>query len=76
MTQTAKPKGPEPEVKKITLRAQWRQKRGRWMIVKKTDNGSGGWELYGSQKGSSTKEGAQRIIERLIMLEPEIYERG
>ncbi len=48
------------------LRAQFNQRQGKWRIVKKTDNGSGGWRMFGGSDGYLSKEDCEEMIDRLI----------
>lgn len=60
--------------KKEILRPQWDSRKQMWKIVKKTDNGSGGWRRFGANFYYG-KEGAVNAIEMLIFKFPEMYEK-
>ncbi|NCD40944.1 MAG: hypothetical protein EOL88_02515 [Bacteroidia bacterium] len=61
---------------KEILRAQWRQVYQRWVIVSKTNNGSGGWKNYWNTGLYMTKEEADVIINHLVNKKPDEFERG
>ncbi len=61
---------------KTTLRAQWNARQGCWRIVKKTDNGAGGWKLFGCPEGYISKKGCEDKIHWLIEKFPDLYQEG
>lgn len=61
-------------VKEI-LRAQHSQS-GIWRIVKKTNNGSGGWRMFGGSHGYTTKAEADAKIAKLVEMFPDQYMEG
>ena len=61
---------------KTTLRAQWSSARSRWRIVKKTDNGSGGWKMFGGSHGYVSKMECDDKIKFLIETNPDQYREG
>jgi len=64
----------EKVIKEI-LRAQYDGRGQRWRIVKKTSKGSGGWARFGSPMGYSTQEETERMINRIIEYNPDMYQR-
>lgn len=61
---------------KTTLRAQWNSREGCWRIVKKTDNGCGGWKLFGEAESYAIKSEAELKIKELIEIFPDQYQAG
>lgn len=61
---------------KTTIRAQWNSRQGVWRIVKKTDNGAGGWKLFGESKGYASKSACEDKINKIIGQFPEQYQEG
>lgn len=58
------------------LRPQYNSKQGCWRIVKKTNNGHGGWRLFGGAGGYATKGEAEGKVKRLVELFPSEYMEG
>lgn len=61
---------------KTTLRPQWSSARSRWRIVKKTENGAGGWSMFGGSHGYSSKTECETKIKMLIETNPDQYQEG
>lgn len=61
---------------KTTLRAQWNSRKGCWRIVKKTDNGCGGWKLFSSYCNFTTRHGCEDQINKLVKKYPDHYQAG
>lgn len=61
---------------KEILRPQYNSKQGCWRIVKKTNNGHGGWRLFGGASGYATKGEAEGKVKRLVELFPSEYMEG
>jgi NTP pyrophosphatase (non-canonical NTP hydrolase) len=62
------------KIKEI-LRAQYNQS-GIWRIVKKTNNGAGGWRMFGGSHGYATKEECEAKIAKLVESFPDQYQEG
>jgi len=60
---------------KESLRAQWSQ-AGIWRIVKKTNNGAGGWKMFGASHGYASKTECEAKISELVKAYPDQYQEG
>ncbi|MDY0102807.1 MAG: hypothetical protein RBS07_07685 [Lentimicrobium sp.] len=61
---------------KETLRAQFNGQIARWRIMKKTNNGAGGWRMFGGSHGYASKAECQAKIEKLVADFPDQYQEG
>jgi hypothetical protein len=57
---------------KTILRAQWDSRKQMWKIVKKTENGAGGWARFGAGWHFG-KDDAEVMIDRMVKDFPEQY---
>lgn len=62
------------ETKKEILRPQWDSRKQMWKIVRKTENGAGGWARF-QEVGYLGKEDAVKRIEEIVRNQPELYEK-